>query len=150
MKVVIIGARLGRDDAADKILVNQIIDACREKYSKLLIITKSGDKGVGKFILDRCRESKDNGNQDFDMIELSLRHILRHELPKQEFLGHFNTLNAALLELGDEFHLLTEEYPTGAMLDMIDRVKRFGVPYAVYKPSEVVHGPKELIILQEK
>lgn len=145
MKVVIVGARLGRDDTSDKTLVDDIINNCKDKYKKLMIITKSGDKGVGKHILDRCRAAKDRGEHDYDMIELSLRHILGYELPKQEFLGHFNALNAALVELGDEFHLLTEDHPTGSMQDIIARIREMKLPYAVYKPSEVGNGYKEAV-----
>jgi len=142
VQIVIVGARLGRDDDADKVLVDQIIDDCKDRYAKLLIVTKSGDKGVGKFILDRCRSARDNGDHDFDMIEISLRHILKREIPKNEFLGHFYTLNAALVELGDEFHLLAEEFPAGAMQDILKRIKERSLLYALYKPSELNGGPK--------
>jgi hypothetical protein len=75
-------------------------------------------------------------------LELQLRHYIMHELPRNEFLGDFNALNAALLEIGDEFHLLTEEEPKGSMLDMLDRVKKADRPFAVYKPSESRNGVK--------
>lgn len=140
MKVVIIGSRT-RDQQKDEPLVNCIIDNCLERFSKVLIVTKSCDKGVGKIIYDRCKLPTKEGNlPEFDMIEVNLRHILQHELPRPEFLGHFNALNAALEVLGDEFHILTDDYPTGAMSDMVERIVRIGAPYSTYKPSDPVEA----------
>jgi hypothetical protein len=133
VKVVIVGSRT-RDEQQDKALVDNIIDSCKERFAKVIFVTKSCDKGVGKLIYDRCKlPTKTGGRPEFDMIEVTLRHMLHeHELPRHEFLGHFNSLNAALAELGDEFHVLTEEKPTGAMVDMVNRIESIGAPYATY------------------
>lgn len=134
MRVVISGAR-NRNEMKDTALVNHIIDECKLKYSNLIIVTASCDKGVGRIIRSRNLDPHVPGIFQFDMIELQMRHYLQRELPRPEFTQHWNALNAVLLELGDEFHLLTEEFPKGAVYDLLRRVKEAHRPFAVYKPS---------------
>jgi hypothetical protein len=141
MRVVIIGAR-NRNDMKDTALVNSIIDECKTRYSNLIIVVASCDKGVGRVVKDRNIDKHIPGKFEFDMIELQMRHYLRQELPRSEFTAHWNALNATLFELGDEFHLLTEEYPKGAVMDILRRIKSGHRRYAIYKPSET-SGPKE-------
>lgn len=145
MRVVIVGAR-NRSEIADTKLVYAILDECIAKYGKLMVVTKACDRGVGKIIKSRCLDSNKPNVPEFDMVEMSLRHYLIRELPRSEFLGDFNTLNAALVEIGDEFHLLTEEEPRGSMLDMLIRVQKADRPCAVYKPSEADNGPKKPVL----
>lgn len=79
------------------------------------------------------------GKFEFPMVEIQMRHYLSQELPRMEFTSHWNALNAATFEMGDEFHLLIEDYPKGAMHDLLKRVKEAGRPYSVYKPTEVTY-----------
>lgn len=144
MRVVIVGARTRRGDV-DNELVKSIIDECHTRYSKVLIVTKSCDQSTGKLIKDLCVGPNQDHPPVFDMIEVSLRHILMQELPRSEFQGHFNALNDALFRLGEEFHLLTEEYPSGAMLDMLVKVRNAGLPYVTYKPSDKVAKRPEFV-----
>lgn len=141
MRVVIIGAR-NRSESLDSPLVNKILDAVIEKYGKLMVVTKGCDRGVGKIIKSRRFDQKSENYPEFDMIELQLRHYISHELPRNEFLSDFNTLNAALTEIGDEFHLVCEDDMKGSMQDMLDRINREGKPVAIYKPSETENGYK--------
>ncbi len=142
MRVVIVGAR-NRSEMMDTRLVNEILDTCISKYGKLMVVTKTTDRGVGKIIKARCLDPTKPTNPEFDMVEFSIRHYIMHELPRNEYMGDFNTLNAALAEIGDEFHLLTEEEPKGSMLDMVIRVQRIERPFSVYRPSESRAGYKE-------
>lgn len=142
MRVVIVGSR-SRSEMMDARLVHEIIDECIAKYGKLMIVTKSCDKGVGKIVKHRCVDSITQKPM-LDMMEVHLRHYLKNkELPKTEFTQDFNSLNATLVEIGDEFHLLTEEEPVGAMQDLLERVTAAYRPFAIYKPSENRGGPKE-------
>lgn len=142
MRVVIVGART-RSEMLDTRLVNEIIDDCIARYGKLMIVTKSCDKGVGKIVKHRCIDAHTQ-KPIHDMIEVHLRHyVVGKELPKTEFTADFNALNASLVEIGDEFHLLTEEEPLGAMADILERVIAAYRPYALYKPSENRNGPKQ-------
>lgn len=142
VRVVIVGART-RSEMLDTRLVNEIIDDCIARYGKLMIVTKSCDKGVGKIVKHRCIDSKTQIVL-LEMMEVHLRHYILKgkELPKTEFTQDFNALNATLVEIGDEFHLLTEEEPVGAMQDLLERVAEEHRPFAVYKPSENRGGPK--------
>jgi hypothetical protein len=141
VRVVITGAR-NRNEMKDTALVNAIIDDCKERISNLIIVVASCDKGVGRIVRSRNLDKHLKNTFEFDMIELQMRHFLQQELPRPEFTQHWNALNAVLLELGDEFHLLTEEFPKGAVYDLLRRVKEAHRPYAVYKPSENT-GPKK-------
>jgi hypothetical protein len=143
VKVVLVGARSGRSEMADTALVNEIVDRCKEKYSNLIIIVASCDKGVGKIVKTRNVDPHFPGKFEFDMIELQLKHYFQYERSRSEFTANWIALNGVLVELGDEFHLLTEDYPKGAMADLVRRIKREGRPYALYKPSESKGGPKE-------
>jgi hypothetical protein len=142
VRVVIVGAR-NRSEMVDAKLVNEIIDDCVARFSNLIIVVSSCDKGVGRIVKSRNIDPHMPNKFEFDMIEIQMRHYLKQELPRQEFTSHWNALNSVLVELGDEFHLLTEEYPKGAIMDLLRRVKVNNRPYAVYKPSEVKNGPKK-------
>jgi hypothetical protein len=136
VRVVLAGAR-NRNEMKDTALVNAIIDDCKARYPNLIIVVASCDKGVGRIVRSRNLDKHLKNKFEFDMIELQMRHYLAHgELPRPEFTQHWNALNTVLVELGDEFHLLTEEFPKGAVYDLLRRVKEAHRPYAVYKPSE--------------
>ena len=141
MRVAIVGAR-SRPELPDTPLVNDILDSCLERFSPLLVVVASCDKGVGRIVHDRNINRHRPGMYEFDMIELQLRHYLQKELPKPEFTSQWNALNASIVELSDEFHILTEEKPKGATLDLLRRVREAHRPYALYLPSEVKQGPK--------
>jgi hypothetical protein len=150
VKVVLVGAR-GRIEANDVKLVHQIIDHVKEKYSTLVIVVSSCDKGVGRIVKVRNKKKQPDARKyEFDMIELHMSHYLQHELPRPEFTAHWNAVNATLVELGDEFHLLTEEWPKGTMMDLIKRIVASGGRYATYKPSESDGGVKECHIDHKK
>ena len=141
LKVVIVGPR-DKEELIYVQLVNDIIDNCSSRYSKVLFITKSCDQGVGKIIRGKCLD-KHFKKPAFDMIEVSLRHYLINELPQSEFQSNFDSLNSTLLELGDEFHLIVEEPPRGSMSDLLLRIQKEGLPYVTYGPTELKAGAKQ-------
>jgi hypothetical protein len=142
MKVVIVGPRDHKEKPYVD-LVTKILTQSTQRYPKVLFITKSCDQGVGKIIREACvgtnfKEPK------FDMLEITIRHHLTRELPKSEFQANFDSVNASLLEVGEEFHIiLGAENPFGTIYDLIKRLKAQGYPFAVYKNSELMNGPKE-------
>lgn len=141
MKVVIAGPR-DRRELVYRPLVNILIDDCKDKYSKLLIVTKSCDQGVGKIIRTRCIDEH-SGKPEFDMCEISLRHHLVQELTQSEFQSNFDVLNLALVGLGDEFHLIMGDSPKGSMYDLLKRVQEAGRPHSVYNPEDFHGGIKQ-------
>jgi hypothetical protein len=154
VKVVIVGPR-DRQELIYTRLVNEIIDDVKHRYPKVLIVTKSCDQGVGKIIRNRCLAAKevagvmqyDYKNPEFDMLELSLRHYLIQELPQSEFQSNFDTLNLALVALGDEFHLIVEEPTRGSMENLVNMVKEKNLPHVTYGPADLKNGPKQPKIL---
>lgn len=136
MKVVIVGDRT-RETAVDVALVNDVIDKCKAMYPKLRIITKECDRGIGKSIKKRLYDSDKHLPREIDWTELSLRHYLVNgDLPRMEYSLDYDALNSALLDLGDEFHILPEDHPGGVMLNLMRRVRDSHRSYSVYKLGE--------------
>jgi len=141
MKIVIVGART-RGELVDHPLVNEILDHCLSKYSKLMVITKSCDRGVGKIIQDRCKDIHVPRKINFEMTEFSIRQELFQEMSRHDFLMYWNALNNALVAMGEEFHILAEERPKGNIIDLITKVRAAHVPYAIYSPRDSKNGVK--------
>jgi len=148
VRVVIVGAR-NRNELIDTRLVNEIIDQCKVKYSNLIVVVASCDKGVGRIVKERNLDKHIPGKIEFDMIELMMRHYLQNGLPRNEYTTCWNALNSTLLELGDEFHLLIPEYPKGVVQDLLKRIKEANLPRAIYRPSESKEGPKQCVFNDE-
>src|SRR5580692_6348754 len=113
VKVVIVGDR-SRESPQDVVLVNTILDYCKEKYPKLRVVTKGVDRGVGKMIKTRLTDPITRRPREIDWMEVNLQHhLIGEDIPKMEFSSDYDALNAVLVELGDEFHILSEERPRG-------------------------------------
>lgn len=144
MKVVIVGDR-SRESLQDNALVNKIIDECKRIYPKLRIITKGCDRGVGKFIKIRLTDEVTRRPKEIDWMEVSLQHhLVDEDLPKLEYSIDYDALNSVLLELGDEFHILTEERPRGVTMNLLRRVMQASRPYSLYKPRDDKYKPANL------
>jgi len=136
MKVVIVGDR-NRESEEDFKLINQILDYCRDNYPKCRIITKGTDRGVGKWIRTRLSDPVTHRPTEMDWTEINLtHHLVEGDLPKIQFSADYDALNAVLLEMGDEFHILSEERPRGVTMNLLRRVIDAHRPYALYKPHE--------------
>ena len=141
MRVVIVGDR-SRTEMPITQLVNEILDDCKQRYSSLIVVVSSCDKGVGKVVKSRNIDKHVLGKFEFDMMTLELKHYLQKDRSRTDYTVHWIALNASLIELGDEFHILTEEYPKSSTADLLKRVRAEHRPYATYKPSETKNGPK--------
>jgi len=138
MKVVIVGDRT-RETSQDNVLVNQIIDDCKSKYPKPRIITKGCDRGVGKMIKTRLTDPVSRQPTEVDWMEVSLQHhLVDGDIPRMEFSADYDALNSVLIELGDEFHILSEERPRGVTMNLLRRVVENNRAYALYKPRDTV------------
>ena len=143
MKVCIVGDR-SRESAQDSVLVNLIIDGVNLKYPKLRIITKGCDRGVGKFIKNRLTNPETRRPKEIDWTEVSLQHHqVDEDLPKMEYSLDYDALNSVLVDLGDEFHILSEERPRGVTMNLLRRVMQSNRPYSLYKPRDVVYKPAD-------
>lgn len=136
MKVVIVGDHT-RFDPSDVALINAIIDDCKFRYGKLRIITKDTNRGVGKIIKNRLTNPETNKAREIDWTEISMRHhLVCEDLPKMEFSADFDSLNSTLLDIGDEFHILSGDIPRGVTMNLLRRVMTEHRPYALYKIGE--------------
>jgi hypothetical protein len=139
MKVVIVGDR-SRESPQDVVLVNSIIDHCNQKYPKLRIVTKGVDRGVGKMIKTRLTDPESRRPREIDWMEVGLQHhLIGEDIPKMEFSADYDALNSVLIELGDEFHILTEERPRGVTMNLLRRVQENNLPFSLYKPRDTVY-----------
>ena len=135
IKIVLIGEHT-RDHASDVELVNNIIDMCKSKYGKFRIITKDTNRGVGKLVRNRLTDTN-NKPKEVDWTELYIKHhLVTGDLPRVEFSADYDALNSALVEIGDEFHILGEYKPRGVTMNLLRRVKQENRSFALYKPGE--------------
>jgi hypothetical protein len=149
VKVVIVGDR-SRESPQDVILVNTIMDYCKEKYPKLRVVTKGVDRGVGKMIKTRLTDPVTRRPREIDWMEVSLQHhLIGEDIPKMEFSSDYDALNSVLLELGDEFHILSEERPRGVTMNLLRRVQEGNLPFSLYKPRDTVVKPAQFQPIQE-
>lgn len=151
MNVVLAGPRDYKEELYQD-LVNKILDDCQTRYSKLLIIVRSCDFGVGKIVKTRCLSETNPRypKPEFDMIEFWLKHYVTYELNRHEFMSHFDSLNGPLVELGEEFHIISEDMPKGSTVNLLRRVQQSGRAYAIYRPSEFDKGVKRPVVNSSK
>src|SRR6202050_2547194 len=98
-------------------LVNSIIDAKKDKFAHVIFVVSSCDKGVGEVGKKRNRSYQEKHSvPEFHCIMFELHHALITDLSQSEFTSHWMSLNATLLEIGDEFHLLTEPVMKGGTM----------------------------------
>ena len=137
MKIVIAGDR-GMEGKQSVDLVYSIIDMCKEKYPKLRIVTKGTDRGIGKIIRTRLLDPTTRQPRELDWTEVWIQHhLVNGDLSKIEFSSDYDSLNSALVEMGDEFHILSEEKPRGVTINLLRRILAANRPYALYKPSDL-------------
>jgi hypothetical protein len=142
MRVVIMGERQ-RSELADFKLVNDLIDALKEKYPLLWIVTASTDRGVGKLVINRllkyCKSAQDPPEVTYTDFAVKIRSI--GTLPKGDYSRQYYARNASLVDIGEEFHLFMDQDDHGYMLDLLKRVREAGLPHSTYYPQEKC-GPK--------
>lgn len=143
MNVVICGDRLREGDPAlDIQLTNALVNHLKVKYADLQIITTNTDRGVGKYLRNRCGPpGKHQKYGEVDFTEIAIKIFLRYPT-KQALNTRWRAKNATLLELGEEFHLCPMDGGRDTQVwDLLNRVKKAGLPYALYGIGEI--KPKE-------
>ena len=132
MYTVLVGD-LNLDSPAYQKLVESLIAALKARYSDLVIISAACENGIGKFVRDRCISNKSNADVSF--VEISLHVWARLERSKlaQVYMGR----NASLLELGDEFYIISNGKRTGHIADLITRVRGGKAPLALFSSTSL-------------
>ena len=116
MYVVIVGSREWRGEKAEQ-QVNSLLDELRLKYSGMVVVTSSTDKGVGLMIRERCMRDKNS----FQLVDMHIQVFAR--LPRTKLAQVFFARNAALAELGEEFHVFVDHSRKGAFEDLIEKLE---------------------------
>jgi hypothetical protein len=119
MYVVVVGSRIWNGTWAE-VQVGKVLDDLRAKYSGLLIVSSSCDKGVGSHVKSKCLKDKTL----FQFIEFHAR--IFADVPRAKMAQVHQARNAALVELGEEFHVFVDPDRRGTFEDLIERVERAG------------------------
>ena len=115
MYVVVVGSREWQGEQADA-QVNQLLNEISEKYSGAVIVTSSTDRGVGSIVQKRCLKDRER----FQLVDIQIRVFA--QLPRAKLAQVFFARNAALVEIGEEFHVFVDGNRKGAFEDLIEKL----------------------------
>lgn len=109
--------------------VNDLIDSLKDKYTDLIVVTSGcGDPGIGRFVRERCINDKRIGFVEFAIYPWAT-------MSSSRLAKVYLCKNAALLEIGEEFHVFAAGGPQHSYIrDLISRVKS-----AEHKPPITVY-----------
>jgi len=135
MFVVIVGSREWKSEQS-KMQVHKILEELRKKYSGMVIVSSSCDMGVGAIVKEQCLKDK----KTFQFIDIHMRVFA--DLPRTKLSQAFYARNAALAELGEEFHVCVDKDRRGAFEDLIERLERMEMkrPLMIHLPEEGANG----------
>jgi hypothetical protein len=129
MHIVVVGAR-ERDEQGDEDLVNSLLTFLHKCFgSALVIISTATDRGVGRYVKDRCLKEKEK----FKFIDVSTK--IFGELPPARLAQVFKCRNAAIVELGSKFYIFDTAVGKGITDDLVVRAKKVDCPVFLYKPG---------------
>jgi len=118
MNVVIDGARERPETPKDKQEVEELIRTLSKNYGRSLHIVSVGcDKGIGKFAREFCIAH----GIIFTEIRAKLEGL---DIPRTFFVHVFQSRNASLLELGDEFYVFRGPNENGIIEGIIQPAQR--------------------------
>lgn len=128
MFVVIIGdITLGSDQ--HRLQVHNLIDDLKQKYTDLIIVTSGCEKGIGRFVRERCV----NNQRDVGFVEIAIYPWAT--MSSSRLAKVYLCKNASLLEIGEEFHIFAAGGPQHSYIrDLITRVQE-----AEHKPLLTIY-----------
>jgi hypothetical protein len=130
MFAVIMGD-LDRDTREDKEQVLALLEELKSQFSDLTIISGACKSGIGYFVRERCIQNKNN--PDLGFVEYDIKPWTR--LNEARLAQVFMSRNPGLIEIGEIFHILTSGKKTGHIPDLINRVRKRGLPLAIHYPD---------------
>ncbi len=131
--VVIVGSRhRGWTQQIDHTgLIQEIIDPRKAYYRDSLSVASIGcDIGFGKAIKEYCEE---NGVKFFEFVV-----YFNGPREKLEYKKAYQARHAALLDVGDEFHITVSKTRRSDVEDLVARVQMSGKTYVLYDEDNVV------------
>jgi hypothetical protein len=131
--VVIVGSRhRGWTRQIDHIsLIQAIIDPRKDYYREGLSVASIGcDIGFGKAVKEYCEE---NGIKFFEFVV-----YFNGPREKAEYTQAYQARHAALLDVGDEFHITVSKTRRSAVEDLVTRVQGSSKTYVLYDEDNTV------------
>lgn len=131
--VVVVGSRhRGWTRDVDHLaLIEAIIGPRKEYYGTTLSVSSIGcDMGFGKVVKEYCEE---NGVKFFEFVV-----YFNGPREKEEYTAAYLARHAALLYVGDEFHITVSNTRRSAVEDLVTRVRESGKSYALYDEENKV------------
>lgn len=127
MFIVVMGD-LDRDTLEDKNQVLALLEELKSQFADLVIISGACKSGIGYFVRERCIKNKNN--PDFAFVEYDIKPWTR--LSEARLAQVFMSRNPGLIEIGEIFHVLPSGKKSGHIPDLIQRVRKKGLPLAIH------------------
>src|ERR1035441_4303751 len=131
MFAVIVGD-MSLDKPADRQRVFDLIDELQRKYADLVIVSAGCDRGIGRFVKERCIK----GKRDVGFIEYAVYPWA--SMSSVRLAQVYIAKNATLVEVGEEFHVFVSAgREHGHIQDLVERVRsaKHQPPFTIYKES---------------
>lgn len=150
--VVVVGSRHRgwTRDVDHQALIESIIGPRKEYYGNTLSVSSIGcDMGFGKAVKEYCEE---NGVKFFEFVV-----YFNGPRSKEEFRAAYLSRHAALLFVGDEFHITISGTRRSDVEDLVEQVRASGKSYALYDEennvvemhdAEALHAKEEVEVPQ--
>lgn len=125
--VVIVGARHRgwSREVNHQALIESIIAPRKEFYGQTLSVSSIGcDVGFGKATKEYCEEQ---GVKFFEFVV-----YFNGPRSKEEYTYAYLARHAALMEVGDEFHITVSQTRQSTVEDLVERVRASGKLYVLY------------------
>jgi hypothetical protein len=114
--------------------IDSVLAPRKEYYGNdLNVISISCDVGFGKDLKAYCEE------RGIKFLEFVV--YFNGPRSKPEYAAAYNARHASLLEIGEEFHVITSRNRQSNVEDIIDRLRLTKKPYAIYnEETEVIES----------
>lgn len=135
MFAVVVGD-MSLDSEHDRERVFGLIEKLKTKYADLVIVSSLSDRGVGKFVRDRCIKQQ---KRDIAYVEIAVYPWAN--MPSSRMAQTYLCRNASLMEIGEEFHVfLGDGRDFGWVQDLLSRIKKaqHQPPCTVYEKDKEV------------
>ena len=139
MNVVVVGSREWTGEKAHEV-IQKVLSDLRNKYSDLMVITSSTDKGVGRIVQGICLKDKTS----YSLTDYNVR--VYASISRVKLAQYYNARNATLLEIGEEFHVFVDQSRKGWFEDLVERVNALERrrPLYLYHPINLDEGTKKV------
>ena len=98
--------------------VFELVDSLSHKYADLVIVSAGCDRGIGRFVRERCIK----GKRDVGFVEYAVYPWA--SMSSVRLAQVYIAKNATLVEVGEEFHVFVAAgREHGHIQDLVERVK---------------------------